>query len=101
MNGEEKTAITISANDFRALCMPGVYVFWRLQVGSERVALYIGSSRRVISRMSNPNHDQAQRALRECTQVELILCKNEIEARALEQRLIDGERPLYNVRIRK
>lgn len=51
--------------------------------------------------MSDPQHAQAQKALRESVEVELMFCKNELEARDLESLLIQDLKPLYNVAIRK
>jgi len=89
-------SLWILPNDLRALCKPGVYIFW---FGD--VALYIGSSRRIISRISNPNHEHAPRALRECTRIEVRFFQNELVARDAEQELIFTLKPKYNIQRRK
>lgn len=106
-------ASNLSPNDLRALLSPGVYLFWRKDVETQyywhrvskdyrgEVALYIGSSRRTISRISNPKHEKAQRALREATRIELRFCRTEEYARQLEAELIAEYQPLYNVMCKK
>jgi excinuclease UvrABC nuclease subunit len=102
-------ANNVSPNDLRALCSPGVYLFWRKKVQADyfwdreskdtrgEVALYIGSSRRTITRISNPKHEKAQLALEQATRIELRFCKTEAFARQLEAELIAEYQPLYNV----
>lgn len=106
-------ATNVSPNDLRALCSPGVYLFWRKNVETNyywkreskdsrgEVALYIGSSRRTIARISNPMHAKAQQALREATRIELKFCRTEEYARELEAELIAKYQPLYNVLCKK
>ena len=103
-------ANNISPNDLRALCSPGVYLFWRKNVETEydaerkekdfrgEIALYIGSSRSTISRISDPKHEKVQKALKEATRIEIRFCQTEAYARELEARLIEFFQPLYNVR---
>jgi hypothetical protein len=97
----------INPNDFRALCSPGVYIFWRkesddrLNVSYRGTALYVGSSKRMMSRMCNPRHNQAQQALKECNQISIRFCANELSARDYEQYLIMKLKPKYNVAVRK
>src|SRR6266436_7271053 len=88
--------VSIKPNDLIVLCKPGVYIFWRKQD-----ALYIVSSRRLISRMSNPNHESARRAASECTRIEIHICKSELLARELEQHFITRFDPIYNISKRK
>ena len=106
-------AANISPNDMRALCCPGVYIFWQKTVQTDyywkragkdtrgEIALYIGSSRRTICRMANPKHEKAQKALREATRIEIRFCKTEAYARELEAELIAFFQPLYNVMCKK
>jgi excinuclease UvrABC nuclease subunit len=88
--------VSLKPNDLRILCRPGVYTFYR---GDE--ALYVGSSRRLISRISNPNHEAATRSLDECTNITIQICKTELEARELEQEFICLLKPRYNKAVRK
>src|ERR1700676_4852668 len=83
--------VSLKPNDLRILCRPGVYTFWK---GQE--ALYVGSSRRLISRISNPNHEAANKSMNECTSINIQICKNELEARELEQEFIWHLKPRYN-----
>ena len=97
--------IDLRPNDLKALCSPGVYLFWQKRIydGNQRgeVALYIGSSRRTIARMADPKHESAQKALRECTRIEIRFCGTEDAARELEASLIVLYKPLYNKAVRK
>lgn len=83
----------LPANDFKAMCSPGVYVFWQ-----GRKALYVGFSRRVLNRMSNPKHGAVGLAMRQCTEIEMVICVSEAAARDLEAALIRELSPQFNVR---
>lgn len=93
--------VDIRPNDLRAMCQPGIYLFWKRVPDGSEIALYIGSSRRIMSRISNPKHHKAQMALKEATRVEMRFSGSEAEAREVEQWLIEKYRPLYNERVRK
>jgi hypothetical protein len=83
--------VNLEPNDFRALLRPGVYIFWK----KDR-ALYVGKGRRVMNRMSNPNHGAVGRAIRECTSIEVLFFADERAAMAQESELIAHLQPLFN-----
>lgn len=85
--------VQIDPNDLRALCRPGVYIFWK---GNQ--ALYVGKGKRVINRMSTRNHGAVGRALRECTSVEILFFHDELAAMGQEGELIAYLQPLLNQR---
>lgn len=85
--------INVEPNDFRALCRPGVYIFWK-----DEQALYVGKGCRVMNRMSNPNHGAVGRALRDCTSIEILFFVDELAAIRQESSLIADLQPTLNRR---
>ena len=82
----------ISQPDFKRLIGPGVYVIW---CRGER--LYIGSSKNIIHRLTNPTHASVRKALEEADWIELHFCTTESEAREREWRWIAMFKPKLNL----
>lgn len=79
--------------DFRKMCGPQVYLLIR----NDR-ALYVGMSAKGISRVSDPEHAQAERARKLCNEVLIYPCKTKGDAAKLEQILIAAFQPQYNIK---
>ena len=71
---------------------PGVYIF-----ASGKDALYVGKGNNCLSRAVSSQH-QRHDVLPESTDVTIIPCPTEDEAKELESRLIALFRPRYNKR---
>lgn len=51
--------------DLRMLFGPGIYILWK-----ENEALYVGSAKNVMHRISHPKHEQLRLAMAEATKIE-------------------------------
>ena len=85
---------SFTGDDFRMLLKPIVYMFMKAGL-----PLYVGMSRRGITRPSGAHH--VAKAREECDEVKIFPCINEGAAYRLEQILISRTNPLYNERLRQ
>lgn len=85
------TGASFRGADFRNMSGPGVYLF--LKSG---LPLYVGSSNAALSRAAQRNHRQEIRARRDCDQVLLYPCRDQVAAKVLEKVLIRNLKPQYN-----
>ena len=74
---------------------PGVYAVWGVRNNSDE-ALYIGSAKNILHRISHPKHAQLRRALAEGTRIEFKYTETERDARGIEKRMIWDFQPKYN-----
>ncbi|MFQ6087487.1 MAG: excinuclease ABC subunit UvrC [Candidatus Methanofastidiosia archaeon] len=78
---------------------PGVYLFLK-----EKEVLYVGKAhslkKRLKSYFQKPYDPKVRAILSQYTDVELIVCENEIEALILENNLIKKYSPKYNIRLK-
>lgn len=77
---------------FRYLLGPGVYMAWK-----GKQALYIGSAKNLLARMSEESHGSFKKALDEADWIEVIVGLTEMQAREIELLLIAAHQPTYNV----
>jgi excinuclease UvrABC nuclease subunit len=75
----------------KLLLGPGVYIAWR---GDE--ALYVGSAKNIMHRISHPKHGQLKLALAAATRIEFQYCVDEEECRREEWLKIIMLKPKYN-----
>jgi len=75
----------------KRLVGPGVYIFWR-----KDKALYIGSGKNALCRMTTDAHPQARMAMEKADWIEIIACGREVDARNLEADFIKRYQPEYN-----
>ena len=84
---------SISLRHLRWLLGPGVYAIFG-RVG----ALYVGSAKNIIGRISEESHESFRKAVAEGTSLDLVFAKSEAHARDLEAQYIRILSPKYNVR---
>jgi excinuclease UvrABC nuclease subunit len=82
---------SLEMHTFRLLLGPGVYTLW-----CKDEALYVGSAKNLMHRISHPRHEQLRRALKEATRIEFDYHAHEQHARDFEARKIVELQPKYN-----
>lgn len=80
-----------TGSDFRALRLPGVYLFMK-----EKAALYVGMASCLLQRAGSKQHAQADQAIAECDEVLFYPCQSIDAAVELERLLIWKLKPDFN-----
>lgn len=75
----------------RLMFGPGVYTLW-----NRDQALYVGSAKNIMHRISHPKHSQLRLAIAEATRIEFDYSHNERWARDWEAKKILELQPKYN-----
>lgn len=86
------------AEGFWKLTGPGIYIAMRGGSPNPVEVLYIGSSRNLLARISEPAHKSLREAFRnkDCWMI-LHTCRDEAQARHAEAILIEAYRPTLNI----